>query len=319
MLTNFRIFVACTLVLLIGGPVQAQPDTAQWIKKMRTAAMYESYRGVFMFSRGEMSSSMRVVHRFHQGQEQERLTQLDGEMGEILRRGNEVMCLIKGKKLIQLDKQTFKNPVSSAFNDFMPGHMHYDLLRQGFGRVGKRTAVKLAIDAKDDARYSYQLWLDEDTGLLLKSQVLDPSGKLLENFQFTDIELPAPTTDEEFAFDLDGSVVKHHMLPMSEADARWPEQLHWQAHYLPAGFMQVESSKTNGNVIVFSDGLANFTVFVELKEQKKLPMGASLVGASVVYLADLSYNDKDYIVTVVGEVPPMTAMKVAEGVRAVMQ
>jgi len=317
MLVLSRVLIACLLAFSLSA--HAQSDTEQWIKKMRTAAIYESYRGVFMFTRGEMSSSMRVVHRFYKGQEQERLTQLDGEMGEILRRGNEVMCLVKGKQLIQLDKKEFNNPVSSAFNDFMPGHMHYDLLRQGFDRVVKRPTVKLAIKAKDDARYSYQLWLDEDTGLLLKSQVLNLKGKPLESFQFTDIELPAKTRDEEFAFDLDGEIVSHHMLPMSQADARWPEQLQWETSYLPDGFMALESSETNGNVIIFSDGLANFTVFVELKKQKKLPMGASMIGASVVYLHELSYSDKVYTVTVVGEVPPMTAMKVAEGVRPVMQ
>lgn len=294
-------------------------DAGEWISKMRAAAAHESYRGVFMFSRGKMGSSMRVVHRFHQGEEQERLTQLDGEMGEILRRGNEVMCLINGQRLVQLDKKEFENPVSAAFEGFMPGHKHYYVHKQGYERVVDRSAVKLEISAKDQMRYSYQLWLDQSSGLLLKSQVIGLKGQALESFQFTQLELPTHTRDEEFSFDLDDEAVSHHSLPMSEKDMRWPERLAWESGFIPPGFMHVESSTSNGNVILFSDGLANYTVFVELKGKQELPEGASVVGATVIYIAPLMYNDKQYTVTVVGEIPPMTAMNVAKGVRPIME
>ena len=318
--TSKVLSLALSLLLVGASSVHADGNEAEeWIGKMRAAATQESYRGVFMFSRGKMSSSMRVVHRFHQGEEQERLTQLDGEMGEILRRGNEVMCLINGQTLVQLDKQEFENPVSSAFEGFMPGHAHYFVHKRGYERVVDRSSVKLEISAKDAQRYSYQLWLDQSSGLLLKSQVIGLKGQALESFQFTQLELPADTRDEEFTFDLDNEVVSHRSLPMSEKDVRWPERLAWEAGFIPPGFMHVEASKTNGNVILFSDGLANYTVFVELKGKQELPEGASVVGATVIYIAPLMYNEKQYTVTVVGEIPPMTAMNVAKGVRPVME
>ena len=308
------------LTLAFAGFVHADETDAEiWIGKMRAAATQESYRGVFMFSRGKMSSSMRVVHRYHEGQEQERLTQLDGEMGEILRRGSEVMCLINGERLVQLDKNEFANPVNASFTNFMPGHMHYTLHKHGHERVVNRPAVRLHISANDTLRYSYQLWLDQSSGLLLKSQVLGLEGQPLESFQFTQLELPTETTDDEFAFELEEGAVSLHSIPMSEKDMRWPERLVWEAEFVPAGFMRVESSQTNGNVILFSDGLANYTVFVELKGKKELPDGASIVGATVIYIVPLMYNDKEYTVTVVGEIPPMTAMNVAKSVRPVME
>lgn len=322
MLRKASVFLMTVLALLLVLSSFARADgdeAAEWISKMRAAATHESYRGVFMFSRGKMSSSMRVVHRFYEGEEQERLTQLDGEMGEILRRGNEVMCLINGQTLVQLDKQEFENPVSSAFEGFMPGHAHYFVHKRGYERVVDRSSVKLEISAKDAQRYSYQLWLDQSSGLLLKSQVIGLKGQALESFQFTQLELPADTRDEEFSFDLDDETVSHRSLAMSEKDMRWPERLAWDARFIPPGFMHVESSKTNGNVILFSDGLANYTVFVELKGKQELPEGASVVGATVIYIAPLMYNEKQYTVTVVGEIPPMTAMNIAKGVRPVME
>lgn len=324
---NLRCFktIACCLALLLVGSAaysdvaRDDSDAVALFSKMQRAALHESYRGTFMFSRGNMSSTMRVVHRYHNDQEQERLTQLDGEMGEILRRGSEVMCLINGQRLVQVDKDQLVNPASNAFDGYMPGHKHYNLSKVGYERIVDRSSIKLAINAKDDVRYSYQLWIDEQSGLLLKSHVLDLEGRALESFQFTHLELPSTTTDSEFEFETSENSVAHHRIPMSRADKRWPERLMWEAAYIPAGFMSVESSGAHHNVMLYSDGLASYSVFVEKLKTAALPEGASIVGATVVYLSKLDYENKQYSVTVVGEIPAMTAMKVAKNVRAVMQ
>ena len=45
-----------------------------------------------------------------------------------------------------------------------------------------------------------------------------------------------------------------------------------------------------------------------------MPTGASRIGATTVYMKQLSVDDIAFFVTVVGEVPPTTARKVAESV-----
>jgi len=319
---GFSLLVSLLVVLLGSSQAIAESLTAeQWMEKMRTASVQSSYRGTFMFSRGGMSSSMRVVHRYVEGQEQERLTQLDGRMGEILRRGSEVTCLILGRKLVTLDKEQFSNPVSAEFSGFMPSPDLYSVSVAGEARVVDRAAIQLLVSAKDDARYSYSLWLDKPSGLLLKSEVLGLKGEPLESFQFTQIELPTETRNEEFAFDVDQEVVEHESIPLSQSDKRWPEQLVWEASFHPSGFVSIESAGAHGSVMLYSDGLASYSVFVEPKvtARQGLPEGASVVGAAVVYLSTLTFDGKEYSVTVAGEVPPMTAMKVAEGVRPVME
>ena len=74
--------IACSLVLapsLWGAP----KDPGYWLSKMQVAAIEANYKGTFVFSRGPMSSSVRVVHRFKDGFEEERLTQLDGQQGAV--------------------------------------------------------------------------------------------------------------------------------------------------------------------------------------------------------------------------------------------
>jgi sigma-E factor negative regulatory protein RseB len=302
----------------VSASAQEERSAEDWIKSMHAAGVHASYRGTFMFSRGNMSSSMRIVHRFYEGQEQERLTQLDGEMGEILRRGSEVMCLVNGQRLIQLDKQQFESPSQSVFAQFMPGHKHYSLLKDGYERVVNRPSVKLSIKSKDALRYSYYLWLDEASGLLLKSQIVGQENQVLEHFQFSMLELPTEVSDSEFEFDMDAEKLTHESIPMSRPDDRWPEQLVWKSTWVPAGFMRIDATASTQNVMLYSDGLANYSVFVEKKKANALPVGASLVGATVAYVAEFEYQSHTYSVTIVGEIPPMTAMKVAKGVQPTM-
>jgi sigma-E factor negative regulatory protein RseB len=308
------------LVSLLSQLTHAQETRSaeEWIKSMHDAGVHATYRGTFMFSRGDMSSSMRIVHRFHEGQEQERLTQLDGEMGEILRRGEKVMCLVNGQRLIQLDKPQYDSPSQSVFAQFMPGHDYYDLAKDGYERVVNRSSVRLSINAKDTIRYSYRLWLDEASGLLLKAQIIGLNSEVLEHFQFSMIEIPATVEDAEFEFGMDAEKITHESIPMSRPDDRWPEQLAWKLSWVPSGFMSVDGRASARNVMLFSDGLASYSVFVEKKKANALPGGASLIGATVAYVAEFEYQSHTYSVTVMGEIPPMTAMKIAKGVEPVM-
>jgi len=68
------------------------------------------------------------------------------------------------------------------------------------------------------------------------------------------------------------------------------------------------------HIQVFSDGLASFSVFIESPGKGNMPEGKLVVGATVAYVHRLKWKRHDYMVTVVGEVPFTTAMKVAETV-----
>jgi sigma-E factor negative regulatory protein RseB len=310
------------LIMLLVTPVSFASDdlsAEQWIAKMREAATYSSYRGTFMFSRGDMSSSMRVVHRFKDGEEQERLTQLDGEMGEILRRGMEVICLVGEHNLVKLEKGEFGNPVSSSFKEYMPGQAHYRLEKRGIERVVNRPAKKLLVEAQDLMRYSYRLWLDHETGLLLKSQVVGDDGQSLETFQFTSLEIPTQTKEDEFTFDMDSEAVVMRTIPMSQPDKLWPSGVQWNVAWVPSGFKTMSAPGNGRDVMLYSDGLASFSVFVEKRKDEMLPIGASMVGATTLYFSEFAHEGMAYAVTVVGEIPAMTAMKVAKGVKAVME
>ena len=290
-----------------------------WLEKMQDAAAKVNYRGTFVFSRGEMTSSMQIVHRYTDGLEQERMKQLDGEMGEIIRNGSEVICILPGNRIVQVEPDQFSNKVVQAFSGFMPDHKYYSLQLVGFDRLVERSTVKLAISANDQNRYSYSLWLDQQTGLLLKSSLLDHSGVELERFHYTQIDFPLDISPDELKPSSHGGAVTHEMIPPVKKDFMWPGAMDWDVSWVPPGYEQVKrGAKASNNVMLYSDGLATYSVFVEKVASDMMPNGASMVGAMVAYSLKLSSDEHHYNVTVVGEIPAMTAMMVAESVKPSM-
>jgi len=289
-----------------------------WLESMQKAAVETNYRGTFVFSRGEMSSTVQVVHRYQDGVEEERLTQLDGAMGEVIRRDREVMCVLPNNKVVKVEQDSITNSVVQAFSAFMPTHEFYQLHYIGPARLIGREAVKLFVEAQDKNRYSYQLWLDRQTGLLLKSS-LQGDGAELERFHYAEITFTDAITDEDLNPMSKGEVIAHEVVLSSNKDQAWPGGIAWKLDWVPPGFEPMAVHKDPGeNVMLYSDGLATFSVFVEQVERDSMPVGASIVGATVAYFHKVTDGSHHYGVTVMGEVPAMTAMMVAESVKPLM-
>jgi sigma-E factor negative regulatory protein RseB len=89
----------------------------------------------------------------------------------------------------------------------------------------------------------------------------------------------------------------------------------WNLGWRPEGFEPAAAPRSGkGKAVAFSDGLAAFSVFVEPMGRLKMPTGASRIGATTVYMREVSAENRAYLIAVVGEIPPRTARKVADSV-----
>lgn len=292
-----------------------------WLERMAVAMQTQSYRGVFVYSRGDISSSMKVIHRYKDGEDREKLVQLDGEMGEILRTGDEVVCVLPGNRVVSLEQSIPSGPFAGAFaRTLMPKKEHYLITVEGQDRIAGHQAVKVAVMAKDSYRYNYLLWLEKESGLLLKSALIDTNGEVLEQFHYTSLELAENISDAELDPNNIGDVYSHESLPSIQTSNDWPAKMEWRLDWLPDGFMPVNKGLSgqgivsSSNVQVFTDGLASFSVFIEKPSEGNMPEGVSVIGATVAYAHRLKWREHDYMVTVIGEVPIAAAMKIAEQV-----
>ncbi|KZY36667.1 hypothetical protein A3749_10825 [Oleiphilus sp. HI0078] len=334
---NTKVLLRGLLLLfcLVGAPLYAQGakeewtyqfpkersawEAIDWLMFMQQASVEQNYRGRFMFSRGAMSSTMSVIHQYEKGLEKERLKQLDGEMGEIVRDGERVMCVFPNNRVVEVENSPLSNNFTNKFVGFMPGKSHYSLVLKGKERMIERSCVVVEISANDDERYSYKLWIDEEKGLLLKSELIDQEHKALERFQYTHVEYPNNIDSTVFDVMGAGKAIKHEMIKTADKGMSWSRSLMWQVEFLPNGYEKINGEAKEGeHVMVYSDGLATFSIFIESVDKGTMPEGATQVGATTAYSTDHSVDGHDYHVTVVGEVPAMTAMKVAKSVKPIM-
>lgn len=301
------------------APVAAEQtnSAAHWLERLAPAIKMTSYRGVFVYARGDRVHSMRIAHRYHDGQIEERLVLQDGGAGEIVRKGMNVVCVLPERGRVRLNQVIPSGPFAEALtNRLVPLNRWYRSELVGEDRVAGYDAVIIALTARDGYRYSHRLWLEKSTGLLVKSNVGDPGGKVLEHFQFTNLDITSDIPDSEFEIRTEGREVTHKLEDEAgRKTAGAPALNGWELGWHPQGFVPAATPKSGkGQAVAFSDGVAAFSVFVEPERNVRMPVGVSRIGATTIYMRELEESGTRYLITVVGEVPPKTARQVAESI-----
>lgn len=327
LVSRLLMLLSIALVALASPGVLAderKDDPGYWLQQLGPALTKTAYRGVFVYARGDQVSSMQIAHRYHNGMVEERLVMQDGQVGEILRKGMDVVCVLPKHGLVELNNVIPSGPFAGALsNRRVPVDRWYRPEITGRDRIAGHDVVRLALNARDSLRYSHQLWLEKSTGLPLKGKVLSGSGEVLEYFHFTSLTIRESLPDHEFVIQTSGREVSTTLAPQSpadplEGDAREENEDSmegWTLGWKPDGFQPAASPRTgSGKAVAFSDGLASFSVFVKPATGVDMPSGTSRIGATTVYMQRLTKNEADFLVTVVGEVPLETALKVAESV-----
>lgn len=299
--------------VLIAEDKSGDPD--YWLQQLGPALTKTSYRGVFVYARGDQVSSMQIAHRYHEGRVEERLVMQDGQIGEIVRKGMDVICVLPEHGRLELNNAIPSGPFAEAFsNQLVPVDRWYLPEITGRDRIAGHDVVRLALNARDSLRYSHQLWLEESTGLPLKGKVISTSGDVLEYFHFTSLTISDSLPDHEFKVQSEGREVARTLAPQSGVKSEASME-GWTLGWKPEGFQPAATPRSgSGKAVAFSDGLASFSVFVETATGAAMPSGTSRIGATTIYMHRLDKNAEDFLVTVVGEIPLETALKVAKSV-----
>lgn len=265
-------------------------------------------------------ATFRIVHMVIDGIERERIVHLNGPRREILRTGDEVAYLLTpGDALLDLEGATPGGAYGRVFaRRFENIAEHYDVVVKGRDRVAGRPATHLQVIPRDEDRLGYRLWLDDASGLLLRSELRDPSRTNLEIFQFTSLLVGDEVDPENLVSTTQGALIRQ--LAVTADDAA-PDDSAWRAGWVPAGF-ELTSTNTQSladdprglSMLTFSDGLAAFSVFVEAMPETGAGHVVSRSGATVALTHMAASARGNHLVTVVGEVPISTARRIAASV-----
>ena len=320
------------LCLLVASAAMsyAQSETSegktpeQWLEAMHAAFDELGYDGVFMYRGGSEFAMLRIVHLNVDGVKRVRLIHLNGAPREVIRRGDHVV------RMVPPNDETLRSgpgtPVGPWGRSFAPrfevAERHYRVRIDGEDRIAGRRAVHIRLRPSDQNRFGHRLWLDHDTGLLLRSELHDARGNNLEVFQFASVVIGEDISESALEPAPEEGWIRESLTSEDIDEGAADAPVRWHAGWVPDGFVMADAevSDLRGSgepvtAMMWSDGLAAFHVFVESSPDGRVSSLVSRDGATVVVTHVVKPPQTgSHLVTVVGEVPTATASRVARSV-----
>ncbi|MDR2031781.1 MAG: MucB/RseB C-terminal domain-containing protein [Azoarcus sp.] len=289
-------------------------SAAVWLGHITGASQRLNYVGTFSYQVGRISETSRIVHRFADGNESERLEVLDGSPREVIRKGNEVRCLLPKQRTMIVSRVE----AGEGFPGRLPRNYAklvdvYNISEGGADRVAGHEARKVVLSPKDSLRFGHVLWAEAQSGLLLKSQVID-GNEVVEQFTFNDVRIGGEIGDELLQAQVkpgkDWRVVDARSDEVETTENRWRLK-----EPLPGFTLTSTHQRRNKTVhMLFSDGLAAISVFIEplesgSKGEPPKGRGFSSGGGAVNAFERIADGQR---ITVLGEAPAPAVQRLAE-------
>jgi len=311
------------LALAVAGVASAD-EPAKWLERMNHALTTLNYDGTFAHWESGKVEMLRIIHRVADGTVSERLVSLDGSGREFIRTGASLTCYLPDKHVVLVERTPAKVSLLSGFPAINDQTARFYAIKEvARMRFNRRSTHLITVMPRDQYRYGYRLWIDDSTAMPLKTQLCDANGNVIEQLVFANLKVRSRIPDSAFR----PSIATTGFQWLSNDSAPLKETVTagttvWNADHLPPGFhMTVRAAQTMpgspGPVdhLVFSDGLASVSVFVETHVQTtsgEAVMESARVGSSYAFSTVVDGHK----VTAVGEVPPQTVRFIADSVKA---
>ncbi len=290
-------------------------NALSWLQKMARAAHQQNYEGDFVYDDGERLDALRIVHQGGE-RKRERIISLNGSGREVLREGDKVLCIFPESRQIYEDSDLPGYALQFSEADVERLQRFYDMAVVGRDRVADRAAVVVEVTPRDEFRYGYRLWLDEETALMLKSELVDPRGRVVERLMFTRLnyldQVPEVLLQPEIRTDGFQRVINDGRPIAAERSS-------WQVSWLPGGFQLAEERHRPAKKgrpplvqMVFGDGFSLVSVFIEPAPPEEAGEGVLLDKGAV---HGYSVLRDGYRITAIGELPALAVARIARSVR----
>jgi sigma-E factor negative regulatory protein RseB len=297
-----------------------ESDTAkQWLQRMLENAQTLNYRGTFVYVQGQNLDVMSIVHSGSGEKQRQRLVALNGAAREITVIGEEAICLLPDQQIAFNTSKYKHTPLPIKLPQELDSlEQSYRFVESGDDRVADRTTRIISIEPQDDLRFGYRLWLDRETGMILRSALLDDQGQVREQFAFTEFEVLDQVVGELF----ESQFISAHNVARTIDGNSFNEVVHqpkWQAERLPSGFKMILQQRRPNSAqdvaaeqVVFSDGLAAISVFLEeIQSDGPLLEGPTQQDALNAY----GVVTAGYQIIAVGEAPLKTVEQIARAMQ----
>jgi sigma-E factor negative regulatory protein RseB len=315
----------CLVAGLLPGLAGAGPDAASaagpadargWLARIHAAANTRNYQGTMVFATGGVMSSSRLAHYCVGDQVFERIEALDGKRRQVYRHNDLVHTVWPQAGLAVVERRSPQSNLPSTTQSVEPRALdQYELRPEGRDRVAGRDAVVFLLQPRDSWRFAQRLWADQETGLMLRSDVIGPGRTVLESAAFSEVEIGVkaqPDTVLQPLRKLDGLRVLRPAQVATPLEAQG-----WTLNRPVAGFRLVSCVKRPVDAqaaldgtgqpevtqAVYSDGLTHVSLFIEPRDPARHRQDLQ---AQFGATHSLAVRRGDHWVTAMGDVPPAT-------------
>ena len=292
-------------------------DAMSWLNKIAAASRRVNYAGTFVYQHDNQVETSRISHFVDASGEYEKLETLDGLSREIIRNNDNVTCYLPESKMVVIEKRE-----SRTFPALLPAQLsgiadNYIVKKGALSRVAGFPCQTIVLEPKDNLRYGHKFCADLTTGLPLRAGMYSDKNEMVESFAFTQLTIGNGVSKDmlksRYAGKSQSWRVDRSALDRKEVSG----DTGWVVKNQTAGFRKLTEMRRliagrSAPVahLVYSDGLAAVSIFIEAMPKSPPPSGPTYQGAVNIYVK----SHADQMVTVVGETPARTVKQIAESI-----
>jgi len=306
-------FSCCLVVIPATG--SANEEVFQWLDRMGAAMDQMNYQGTFVYVHGDDVESMRITHVVDEAGIHERLVSVSGTPREVVRDSNGVRWF-SGE-----DHKILAN--SAANRTFFPelplgdpkqATQSYEFRLANNQRIAGHSAQRVDIVPKDQYRYGYSLWLERNSSLLLQWELTGNKGETLAKLMFTELKMGSEVDPSELHSQSAAKSSEEQETPPATVGHTVSLPSKWRPVSLPTGFhltshqQQKPEDGPPFEHLVYGDGIATISVYLETAQQPELKLGLGQLGTTHVFTRKMDGE----LITVLGDVPAVTVKLIAE-------
>lgn len=320
-------FVWALVALFTSAVAIAADEPREWLERMNEALTTRNYDGVFQHIQDGKVEQLRIIHRVKNGEVRERLVSLDGSGREFIRTGSELVCYLPDRRTVLIERRPDQNPLLGNFPKFdAASTAFYDIKEDRRTRLNRRDTRVISVKPKDEFRYGYKLWIDEETAMPVRTQLCDPRGRVIEQLVLA-ADLRVNGNIPDTAFNPEVSTEGFRVIQTTPRVVQAPQPANsaslWEAQGPPGFRMMMRGAQVMPGSedpvahLVLSDGVTSVSVFVQSytspQPADNPPPAAGQMGSTSAFSRWIDQFTK---ATAVGEVPPQTVESIANSVKS---
>lgn len=314
---NYRIILVFLLVCSCVAKASVDSSAEALLFQMQRGYHHNNFELSLVHIRQSNIEPLRLTHGWYDNQEITHQLSLSGRPVEYLGKNKQVTFAESAQLSYTLEHSHLPGLWFSILNS-SPDNLlkHYELIGAGKNRVAGQVAQLVRLTPKEGGKYSFILWLELQTGMLLRLDVNDEQGNIVEQYLGIDFRLLA---ENALVFKNLASM----KVPLAEQKKdiyqAEPDSHRWKLGWLPSGFASLSADKHKligsdelVDYFLLSDGLVDVSVYIS-RQSGKIPSQEKEQFAMHGATSILNFTRNDGVtLTIVGELPVTSLRHIAE-------